>query len=260
MRLLFSVFFLIFSMSIQAFTGAELHSSEYFFEKGRSYTVTWRASPAAGNCTVAVFSMFNADDLYSPAGPETFWSEIAIETFGGSAPYPDRKSFQTQYITATTPGSKRGKLHGQKHYEQELGVDIFDGNMHDFTVIWEHVNTPKATLTYQLDGETIRSVSGGDVPLLHERVNVYAGTWITGEGHNWACTSEADRQSGQTRLEYIEISEEIMPGWSMTKRLTPEFMKANWVPSNWGFTGFDGVYVPENAYVEDEILILDLKE
>lgn len=260
MRLVYLIIFFFFSSTAFAFTGAEVHSPNFYFQKGQSYQITWRAKPTVGNCAISVFSLFNADDLYGPDGYDVDWSEIAFETFGGSASLGDEKSFQTQYITAEAPGPQRGMLHSVKHTTDQLGINIFDGKKHNFTAIWKYVNTPQAELIYQIDGHTIRSVSGEEVPLLHARVNIYAGTWITAEDHPWACTSDETPQSGEVALEYIDVEYEMYPGWSLKKRIFPEDIKQNWIHSNWGFVGFDGVYTPENVVVQDGSLILQLKK
>ena len=260
MRLVYIISLLFLSSVTLAFTGAEVHSPNFFFQQGQSYQVTWRAQPTIGNCAISVFSLFNADDLYGPDGYKTNWSEIAFETFGGSALLSDEKSFQTQYITALAPGPQRGKLHSERHTTDQLSINIFDGKKHNFTVIWKHVNTPQATLIYQIDGHTIRTIEGEDVPLLHSRVNIYAGTWVTEEGHSWACTSNEKPKAGEVALEFIDVEYELYPGWSLKKRILPEEIQQDWIHSNWGFVGFDGTYTPDNVMIKDRSLILELKE
>lgn len=164
------------------------------------YRVEWIMQPAVGNCIVSLFSLFNADLLFDGNVPDSQkppWSEIAIETFGGSATttHPEIKQFQTQYISAR-PGdspTQRGTQHIGKHKKADATVsDIYDGSLHEFVVEYlpYQEGSHDGEIQYFLDGVLLREEIGGDVNLLVPPLDIYAGVWSTQGDNSWGCTPD----------------------------------------------------------------------
>jgi hypothetical protein len=191
------------------YRSGEIVSQQMWFKPGQRLKIEWEAQPAIGNCVISLFSIFNADLLFDFSVPESqrpAWSEIAIETFGGSAGRTDQKQFQTQYITQNDPNApptQRGTEHLEFHFlGDEDTSDVFDGQFHKFEIEFQAAGgsaNVDAEIIYRLDGKEIRRVQGGDANLLEPPLDLYAGVWVTSSGNRWACTAEQATATRRSR-------------------------------------------------------------
>lgn len=234
--------------------GGEIHTKESFYEQGVCTKVQWRARPAVGNCVISLMSIFNADQVFGGGSPPA-WSEVGFEVFGGSADN-NEKTYQTQYITETSPGQNK-KQHYIEHY-----TDVFDGKFHTFEINFCPANSggTGGWVRWKIDGKKIRTESGGDVNLLQPNLDIYAAVWMRNWGNSWACTGD-DSQPKQTAMpiDWIKVTGGSTKTWNFNSN---NELNNDWQKSDWGFSGFDGVYVPGNAYVtsHDGRAVLKLAE
>jgi hypothetical protein len=189
------------------YRSGEAISKVMYFSPGERLRVQWYAKPAIGNCVVSLFSIFNADLLFNYGVPENLrprWSEIAIETFGGSANRTS-KQFQTQYITQEDPNdspTKRGKQHVVNHFTPTVS-NIYDDKFHLFEIDFQAAAAGvNAQIKYKLDKREIRNVTGGDANFLETPLDLYAGVWVTTNTSTWGCTSNTTRPNRAKVLEW----------------------------------------------------------
>jgi|GEM_PF-5606126 len=259
---LYSVVFLAtlsFSSTAAAYNGAEIQSpTTDYFKPLKSYRVTWRAKPARGNCTITLFSLFNSQELFGANSSQTKWSEIAFETFGGSAASSSLKSYQTQYITATGLGPERGKQHIKEHTNQATGFNIFKKGWHNFTIEWYNVEAKNAYLVYKIDGQEVRRDYSKDIAKLSSKMNIHSGVWVSKLDHPWACTTTAARETSQAELRWIKIDRKVGNRWKKEEKFVAPVLQRQWPASQWGFKAFDGQYTPDNIKASNIRLIMQL--
>lgn len=191
----------------------EIVSKTMFGTVGKQLRVVWRAKPAEGDCVISLFSIFNSDLLFATNIPDSQkppWTEIAIETFGGSAGN-SQKQFQTQYISqsnSNAPPTQRGQQHVVNHFTSQADIpDIYDGKFHNFEIRWEPKDGNKdSRIWYLLDGKTIRSVNGGDANLLVPPLDIYAGVWTANKNSGWACTARRRQRRELQQSGYCNYS------------------------------------------------------
>jgi hypothetical protein len=198
------------------YRAGEIASKQMWFRPGQRLRVEWEAIPAVGNCIISAFSIFNAKLLFNfsiPVLDRPAWSEIAIETFGGSAGRIDREQFQTQYISqndTNAPPTQRGTMHTEDHF---LGVDdkvdIYDGHFHKFEIEFQAAGgseNANAEIIYRLDSNEIRRVQGGAADLLEPPLDIYARVWASSSQNQWACTADpTDGRQLSSRLELVTL-------------------------------------------------------
>lgn len=195
------------------YRAGEIVSKQTWFQPGQRLRVEWVAKPAVGNCVISLFSIFNADLLFDYSIPESqrpAWSEIAIETFGGSASRTHRKQFQTQYISQNDPNApptQRGMQHYVNHFLGDGNiVNIFDGQFHTFEIEFQAAGgsyNVDAEIIYRLDGFEIRRVLGGDANFLEPPLDIYAGVWASSTQNDWACTADQTNPAVSRRLQTV---------------------------------------------------------
>lgn len=235
--------------------GAEIRSKNGYSAGGDCVKAKWRAKPAQGNCVITLFSLFNGDFHGS-----NVWSEVGIETFGGSAT-SNSKDFQTNYISQASRNADT-KQHVSNHVNSQAQVnDIFNGGFHNFEIEFcPQRNGLHAKAVYKLDGFTLRTVTGGDLNNLDPPLEVYTAVWIsktTSQYKSWACTNSDSRPaSAEAQVDYLQITH----GQStVTYNFNSESeVINNFDRSNWDFDAFDGQYDPDHVSVGSGRLKLKL--
>jgi hypothetical protein len=235
------------------YRSGEVISKAMYFSPGERLRVQWYVKPAIGNCVVSLFSIFNADLLFNYGVPENLrprWSEIAIETFGGSANRTS-KQFQTQYITQEDPNdspTQRGKQHVVNHFTPTVS-NIYDDKFHLFEIDFQAAALPliNAQIKYKLDGKEIRNVTGGDANFLEPPLDLYAGVWVTTNTSTWGCTNNSSRPNrARVVVDYVKVDEYrngvFQPRKYYTFRDGSNSLYNEWDISDWGFGGFDGAF------------------
>ncbi|HET9238041.1 MAG TPA: hypothetical protein VFO10_12355 [Oligoflexus sp.] len=247
--------------------GAEIRTRETFGQNLKTLRVTWLAKPAAGNCAITLFSLFNGDRIFSSG--QGHWSEIGFEIYGGSAAQPLYDAFQTQYITyesKSDPAAKRGRQHAIQHRVDSAVPDIWDGGYHEFQVEWRPASDSSAQLIFRLDGTIIRKETGGDLGRLEEQLKVHSGAWMGFYEGKWAwgCSDDSPR-SESTRVELDSFRIEQLENGNWTTRLLRSFDRNEEIDwsferSSWGFESFAGSYCPGNAFARSGRLVLELDQ
>jgi hypothetical protein len=258
---------LLLTAAPQSWFGAEIRTRETFGQNQKTLRVTWLAKPAAGNCAITLFSLFNGDRIFSSG--QGHWSEIGFEIYGGSAGQPLYDAFQTQYITyesKSDPATKRGRQHAVQHRVDGMVSDIWDGAYHEFQVEWRPASDNSAQLIFRLDGIIIREEQGGDLSRLEEQLKVNSGAWMGFYEGNWAwgCSDDSPRLES-TRVEIDSFRVEQLENGNWRTRLLRSFDRADEIDSsfersNWGFESFAGRYCPGNAFARSSRLFLELDQ
>ena len=254
------VFFLACNRVVDGkYTGAEIRSKqEYSTAEGRCTKVEWRARPAVGNCVITLFSLFNGDLVFDSEAQHNrpAWSEIGIETFGGSANHSTNTSqFQTQLISEASPEVGK-KQHIMEHMIDENAniTNIFDHGFHTFGIEFCPSANQTATncttlVTYLLDRKVIRREAGGDLCHLVPPFDIYAANWVGLPQSTWACSSDEARPFlAEAVVEYIQVydNDAVVQKYVFDNE---NDVITHWDRSDWGFGVFDGVYDPKNIDV-----------
>jgi regulation of enolase protein 1 (concanavalin A-like superfamily) len=230
-----------------SYDGAEVSTHEtYTLNRGSTYKAEWIAKPVKGKAAITLLSLF---DNSSP------WTEICFETFGGNAG-TSSNLFQTQFVT-----EQNGI---RKYHEVSHGSpNIFDGNFHKFAITFTPASsTTPARIVYEVDGITLRTVSGGDANALDNTLKAYASVWkVDFDWGSWGTSGSYPLEPVvDAEVSRISVYQQNGSGWSLFRDYP--FVDPNslspFMLSFWTFNAFDGYYRPEHAQVIDNRLNLRL--
>ena len=237
--------FLLLASSIA--NGADYYGAEvYSKDKVRygKFEFSMKTSFASG--TLSTFFLY--DDL-SWQGDHLPWAEIDLEIL-----QKEKDFLQTNLITGTV--SNRNMSEEFHRFHSKLNEDF-----HVYTIEW----LPHEIAWY-IDGQLIRKAVGeqvnqiGNSPLSY-RFNHWASHYV-----EWVGEIDDSKLPVVQKIDWIQYSE-FVPGNSKEERFQFlweddfKFFDSNrWSKAYWDFTGSVSQFVPENAFVANGVLHLELSK
>jgi endo-1,3-1,4-beta-glycanase ExoK len=177
-----------------------------------------------------------------------FWEEVDIEIFGKNS----TKTFQTNIITDGVTGSNKmsEKLHS---YNFSL-ADTF----HTYTLEW----TP-TYVAFFFDNIEIRRDKTAQVASLTNAESIRFNAWISGSA-GWAGAFNPSVLPQNQYVDWFKYSSYDATGdGSFKLEWTDDFSTFNtqrWSKANWTFDGNLVDFSPDNAYIDNGMLVLALTD
>lgn len=233
-------FVLFTSLSAQKpYRGAEVYSSEQVLY-GR-FEMSMKMIKGSG--MLSTFFTYKSGSEQSG----TFWEEIDIEVLGKD----NASAISTNIITDGLSGST-------DHAVEEIHTDMsLADTFHTYTLEW----TPDSVVWY-LDGEVIRSETDSVVQVLSSPQSYRFNAWISCEP-SWVGSIDASVLPQYQYIDWVEyhsydtINKEFTQSW---RDDFETFNTSQWNKANWTFDCNEVSFIPENAYIEDDKLVLAITD
>ncbi|MFO7869216.1 MAG: family 16 glycosylhydrolase [Bacteroidales bacterium] len=233
-------FFSLF-LSAKDYKGAEIYSNEsYLYGK-----FEMRIKAAQGSGQLSTFFLYRNNSEQS----STLWEEIDIEIFGKNT-----YDFQTNVIIEKVEGSK---LMTEEHHT--MNVDLSE-DFHTFVVEW----TPDSICWY-VDDVLIRTEKEYALSCTHP-MSIRFNHWAANIS-SWVGTFDTSVLASYQYVDYITYysydSTATDTDSIFTHEWTDDFSTFNsgrWSKANWTFGENLCDFIPANAYVENDMLVLKLHD
>jgi len=219
----------------KAYKGAEVYSkSPYNIKYGK---IDVRMMVAKGGGILSTFFLWKEGSEQ----PGVFWEEVDVEVFGKY----NAITWQSNIISGLDPVKTTEQRHNQSF---SLGDDF-----HTYSVEW----TPEY-VSWSLDGQLIRSISGAPATDITSptgiRFNLWASTSLEWAGA-WYDSVLPQYQFVNWIKYYRFEDDQFILDWTDD---FSDFNSDRWAKANWTFDGNRVDFDPQNALVQDGMLILCL--
>lgn len=234
---------MLFALTISAknYKGSEIYSTQSYLY-GR-FEMRIKSAPGSGQLST-FFLYRNSSELNT-----TLWQEIDIEIFG-----KDTNSFQTNIIIEKTEGTQL--MTEKKHFTKSS----LSANYHVYVVEW----TPDS-INWYVDDSLFRTEKDY-AKSCNAAMSIRFNHWASSNS-GWVGFFDKDTLPQNQYVDYISYSS-YTPGtgdngtdftFSWKDDFT-SFDSGRWLKANWTFTGNYCDFLPENAYVENDELVLKLHD